>query len=148
MHKLIKNIFFVILIMMCFMNTQCEDENDDFFIGECDFTTIIDKSEYDNLETANFTFENVEIIGDCLTIKFGASGCDGNTWAYNLIDSGAIAESSPEQRYLKFQLINKEICLAFFRKTISFDLKPLQINGSNEIILNIEGLESPLHYKY
>ena len=149
MRKLVKNIFFIFLILMCFMNTQCEDENDDLLPSDCDFTTVIDKSEYDNLESANFTFGNVEIIGDCLTINVGASGCDGNTWQYMLVDSGAIAESSPEQRYLKFQLINNELCLAVFSKTVSFDLSPLQINNTtNEVLLNIEGLETPLRYKY
>ncbi len=148
MLKLTKNIFFVILVVMCFMNTQCEDDKDDFFISECDFETIINKSKYDNLETANFEFVKTEIIDDCLHIEISASGCNGDSWEFYLFDSSAIAESSPEQRYLKLQLINNEACLAVFKKTVSFDLTPLQINGSKEIILNLEGLESSLNYKY
>ncbi|WP_418602788.1 hypothetical protein [Hwangdonia sp.] len=131
------------------MNTQCEDENDDLYNGACDFVTIVDKSEYDNLESANFKLSNAEITGDCLTVTVSASGCSTDNWGFNLVDSGAIAESSPEQRYLKFQLINNEVCLAYFEKTISFNLKPLQIDNSvNEVILHIEGLESSLNYTY
>ena len=147
MKYTIKKIFFVVSTTFCFMNMQCED-HDDVFELTCDFVTTIDKTKYDNLETASFTFITAEIVGDCLILQIGASGCSGDNWSFNLVDSGAIAESSPEQRFLKFQLINNEMCLAFFERTVSFDLSPLQINGSNETILHIEGLESSLHYKY
>ncbi|MFD1162857.1 hypothetical protein [Hwangdonia seohaensis] len=130
------------------MNMQCE-ENDDIVDLDCDFAVAIDKEKYDGLETASFKIISAEIIDDCLVIKIGASGCSTDNWSFNLVDSGAIAESSPEQRYLKFQLINNEVCLAYFEKTISFNLKPLQIDNSvNEVILHIEGLESSLNYTY
>ena len=145
----VKTIFLVIPLALCFINMQCDD-NDDInrSSGICDETTIINHDLYENLNSANFTFIEEEITNDCLHIEIGASGCDGNTWGFNLVDSGAVAESSPEQRYLKFQLINEELCLAFFERTVSFDLTPLQIDGSHEIILHIEGLESSLHYTY
>lgn len=134
--------------MFCFMNILCEEENYNTVDEPCGLVAIIDKTKYDSLESGSFKLSNAEIIEDSLTVTVNASGCDGNSWKYCLVDSGAVAESSPEQRFLKFQLINKEICLAVVGKTISFDLKPLQINGSNEIVLNIEGLESSLLYRY
>ena len=42
----------------------------------------------------------------------------------------------------------KNCVLLFFERTVSFDLTPLQIDGSNEIILHLEDLESSLNYKY
>lgn len=147
--KSIKTIFLIMPLALCFMNMQCEDDININRSNEiCDKTTLVDQDLYDNLTTSNFTFISAEIIDDCLTIEIGASGCDGNTWGFNLVDSGVVAESSPEQRYLKFQLINEEACLAYFERTVSFNLIPLQVNGSHEIILQIEGLETPLHYKY
>lgn len=145
---MLKKFFCAILIMFCFMNILCEEENYNVVDGPCDFVTIIDKTKYDSLESASFKLENIQIIEDCLTLTVRASGCDGNSWAYHLVDSGAVAESSPEQRFLKFQLKNNELCEAYIAKTISFDLKPLQVSGSNEIMLHIEGLEPSLKYKY
>ncbi len=142
-----KKIVFLASIVLCFMNMQCDDdERPSIFV--CDQATIVDKEAYDNLDSAHFTFVNAEISDNCLTIEISASGCDGNSWEFNLMDSGAVAESSPEQRYLKFQLINNEACLAVFKRIVSFDLTPLQVDGSNEIILHLEGLESSLNYKY
>jgi len=144
----IKKIFFIIPLALCFMNMQCDAGEIEHLNEICDETTIINQDLYDILNSANFTFVDAEITDDCLNVTIGASGCDGNTWGFSLVDSGAITESSPEQRYLKFQLVNDEACLAFFERTVSFDLRSLQINGSNEIILHIEGLESSLNYKY
>jgi len=114
----------------------------------CDQNTIIDENMYSNLNSAHFNFVNVEIIDNCLNIEISASGCDGNNWEFNLVDSGDIVESLPEQRYLKLQLIKEELCDAVFKRTVSFDLTPIQVSGSDDIILNLEGLESSLNYKY
>ncbi len=148
MRHSIKKIFSIVLIILCFVNMKCEESDNDVVNSSCDFISVIDKTQYDNLDTANFKFINVEIVDDCIIIKIGASGCSGDNWGFNLVDSGVVAESSPEQRYLKFELVNDEACLAYFERTISFDLLPLQVNGSNEIILHIENVDSSLNYKY
>lgn len=141
-----KKILFFICVVMCFLNTQCDD---DVYIEEiCDKTVVVDEDLFLNITTDNYTIIETEIVDDCLLIDISASGCDGNSWEFNLVDSGAIAESSPEQRYLKFQLINNEACLAQFNRRVSFDLSPLQISGSNEIILHIEGFETSINYTY
>lgn len=150
MRTLLKKMSFAIAIMFCSMNILCEDlDEPDVSDNLCDYQVIIDEDLYGNLESSSFEFVNAEIIDDCLNIELGASGCDGATWEFKLVDSGSIAESSPEQRFLKLQLINIELCDAFFQTSISFDLKPIRIeNGINEIILNIDGLQSALNYTY
>ena len=148
MKALLKKTSFAIGIMFCTMNILCEEEDNFDIDNFCDYQVVIDENEYKNIQTANFEFINAEIIDDCLMIKIGASGCSSDNWGFNLVDSGAVAESSPEQRFLKFQLINDEACLAFFERTVSFNLKSLQVSGSNEIILNLNGFESSLNYKY
>ncbi len=145
----IKKISLFILLALCFMNMQCDEDDVVSLPNEiCEETTVVSPSLYENLSSVNFTFVSAEITNDCLNLEVGASGCDSKSWGFKLVDSGAIAESSPEQRFLKFQLINDESCEAYFRRSVSFDLTLLQINGSNEIILHIEGLESSLNYKY
>lgn len=148
MKTLLKKASFVIGVLFCFMNILCEDVDDLDDGGICDSQVVVDEGLYQNLTSANFEFINAEIVDDCLNIEIGASGCDGSSWAFELVASEAIAESSPEQRFLKFQLVNEEMCLAVFESSVSFDLTPLQIDGSSEILLNIEGLASSLNYKY
>ncbi|MFL1012072.1 hypothetical protein [Flavisericum labens] len=149
MRRPLRSVVLVVPLMLFFVNMTCDKNDDaDNYNGSCDQITIVDSDMYNNLETDYFTFIEAEIVDDCLYIEFGSSGCDGNSWRFNLVDSGAVAESFPEQRYLKFQLKNEEACLAYFTRTVSFDLKPIQVSGSNEIILNIEGFEPSLKYKY
>lgn len=132
----------------CFINTTCDDEEVVVDRIECNYDVTIDKDKFNNLNSDAFNLVGAEIIGDCLFMSVMASGCSGDSWQYALVDSEAVAESLPEQRYLKFQLTNEELCLAVFEKTISFNLSSLQIQGSNEIILNIDGLKTPIPYKY
>lgn len=148
MYNLTKKLVFLLWIPVLFLNTQCDEDNiilDDF---PCDETVIIDQSLYNNLESDSFSIENAEIIDNCLSLRIGASGCDGSSWEFDLLDSGTVAESSPEQRFLKLQLINNEACLAVIGRTVSFNVSSLQIEGSNEIILHIEGFGASIAYNY
>ncbi|KJD32196.1 hypothetical protein PK35_12250 [Tamlana nanhaiensis] len=150
MKNFIKVALWVVVILMSLTNMTCEESVDTVEDSDnCDKTVVIDANNYNNLQTDYFTVVNAKIIGDCLSINFQASGCSGDTWVFNLIDSGAIAESYPEQRYLKIQFVNNEACLAVFTKQVSFNLKPLQISDNGgEVILHIDGLDDALSYKY
>jgi hypothetical protein len=46
------------------------------------------------------------------------------------------------------ELINDEACLAFFQKTVSFDLTPFQIDGQSDLPLNINGWNEQITYEY
>ncbi|WCO02272.1 hypothetical protein [Psychroserpens ponticola] len=139
------------MALICFplllMNTQC-DEDDDFQVRNCGQTVIIDNAFYESAISGDYALVGFEIIEDCLTIEVSASGCDGESWSMVLVDSGAVAESSPEQRYLKFVFTNEEACLAVFSQSRVFDLSGLRVDGSNEIVLNIEGVPDPINYLY
>ncbi|MFD2917276.1 hypothetical protein [Psychroserpens luteus] len=140
----------IITACFCFtlllMSTQCDD--DDVVNVPCDQTAIVDSGFYESVESHVYEVGDVYFNDNCLTIEISASGCDGNSWSMVLVDSGNIAESSPEQRYLKFVLNNDEVCLAIVSQVRSFDLTPIQVAGSSEIILNIEGFPEPVMYSY
>lgn len=146
--KFLKRSIFYLVLLISLLNTSCKEDEVILDTTVCDYEVLIDKNQYDNLNSDNFNFMEAEVDEDCLILKIGASGCSGNSWEFELVDSGTIAESFPEQRYLKFKLVNKEACLAVFTKTISFDLKALQISGSNRLILHIDGLGQSLIYEY
>lgn len=142
-----KKIFFYVAVTLCFFNMQCDDELN-VIDDSCTQSVVFDSNAYENLVTDHFDFVAAEIVDDCINVEIGSSGCDGESWEFNLVDSGVVAESSPEQRYLKLKLVNTELCDAYFEKIISFDLTPIQVSGSNEIILHIDGLEGSLNYEY
>ena len=135
------------MFCLLLMNFQCDEDND-HLISLCDEPVVVDNSAYETSESAFYTLINAEINGDCLHVNISSSGCNANTWFFNLIDSENIAESMPPQRYLKLELINNEACLAVFNKEQSFDLAPLRITGVNEVLLNIEDFPVPLTYTY
>ncbi|WP_298902429.1 hypothetical protein [uncultured Psychroserpens sp.] len=128
------------------MNTTCDE--DDFIPEPCDQVAVIDNGFFQTAESNLYTLNGVDLNGDCLLISLSASGCDGNSWSMVLVDSGEVSESLPEQRSLKFIFSNTETCLAVFSQERSFDLRPLQVEGSNEVILNIEDFPEPITYQY
>ena len=120
---------------------------------KCDQDVIISAEEYENApddlyDSINdkYNIIDMEINGNCLKIKFWASGCDGNTWLVKLIDLGVIAESNPCQRILRVSLDNKEDCRAVIEKEISFNIEALQIQGDNRVRLNVSGVS--ILYEY
>ncbi|WP_040248413.1 hypothetical protein [Psychroserpens mesophilus] len=129
------------------MNTQC-DEDDDFQVSSCGQPVIIDNAFFETAESSDYVLVDSSITNDCLTVEISASGCDGESWSMVLVDSGNVAESSPEQRYLKFVFTNNEACLAVFSQVREFNLSTLRVDGSTEVVLNIEGFPEPLLYSY
>lgn len=144
--KIIKKSVFCFCLVMFLMNTQCDD--DDFIASPCDQVVIVDSGFYELAESDLYTLISAQIEDHCLAINVSASGCNSNSWSMVLVDSGNIAESSPEQRFLKFVFSNEEDCLAVFNQERSFDLSVLQIMGSNEVILNIENFPEAFVYTY
>jgi len=148
MRYFFKRFSFFLVITLCLTNTQCDDDDLPLPPQVCDYQVLIDAMAYDETIPLNFNFLATQVIDNCLFIEISASGCNGDSWEVELIDSAIVAESSPEQRFLKFKLINEEVCLAVFDKTYTFNLEPLQVEGSNEIILNIEGYDGSVLYSY
>ncbi|WP_405576351.1 hypothetical protein [Winogradskyella sp. Asnod2-B02-A] len=140
----LRKLMTLVLFGLLLMNTQCNE--DDVAILPCGLEIIIDNSTYNDVES--HAIENATITGNCLDISIYDSGCDSNNWVMTLVDSGAIAESMPPQRYLKLSLFNDEACLAVFNKEASFNLIPLRVEGANEVLLHVEGLSEPILYTF
>ena len=145
--KLCKTCLICVCFTMLFMNTQC-DNNNDMQVSDCGQSVIIDNAFFETAVSGDYQLVNFEINDDCLTIEISASGCDGESWSMVLVDSGAVAESSPEQRYLKFVFTNNEACLAVFNQSRVFDLSVLRVDGTNEVILNIVDFPEAINYMY
>ncbi|MCB0381953.1 MAG: hypothetical protein KDD05_01230 [Psychroserpens sp.] len=145
--KSIKTVIVCLCFPLLLMNTQCDDD-DNFQGSNCGQPAVVDNSYFENAVSSEFFLVDFDLFDDCLTIEISASGCDGESWSMVLVDSGSVAESSPEQRYLKFVFTNEETCLAVINQSRTFNLTGLRVDGSNEVILNIEGFPEPLAYYY
>ncbi len=119
-------------------------KEEDNTTSNCDQDVIISNEEYENA-TDVLSVIDMNISGNCLKIKFAASGCSGDTWIVKLIDSGNVMEE-PYQRNLKLTIHNEEICMAVPTKEISFNIQDLQISGDNKVLLNIGGKQ--ILYEY
>ncbi|TPN88868.1 hypothetical protein [Aquimarina algicola] len=143
-----QKIIFTVLVSF-FMLLSCSSDDDgsegNNNISNCDDTILISKILFDTAPSDQLFINNLEIIGNCLTINFSSGGCDGNSWEVKLIDSEAILESNPPQRNLRLSLKNEELCLAFITKELSFDISSLRMIGS-PVQLNITNSDDTILY--
>lgn len=139
------NILTLTLIGLPFLN--CSNDDDDSYQNNCDFETLISAEQYENAPSEQLIINSLETYGTCLKINFGSSGCSGDTWELQLIDSESILESLPPQRNLRLSLKNDELCEAFFTKEITFDISNLQVEG-NQVQLNITNSDESILYEY
>ena len=139
-----------ILVLGCvLMNFQCEDSsNDDSMEISCGIEVVNDSILYESAESSYFGVLNYNLEGDCLSVTISSSGCSASTWGLTLIDSETITESLPPQRDLRLIFYNNEACLAVLEKEEIFDLVALQVHGTNEVVLNIEGFPESILYTY
>jgi|TARA_B100000809_G_C14651156_1_gene355987 hypothetical protein len=140
----------LLLFLPIILILSCNSEGDNSTIeNNCDFTSeIILEEDFNAINTSNYGIIEVELNGDCLGITFGSSGCGTDLWEENLYSTDAFYNVFPLQRDVKMELINDETCLAFFQKTVSFDLTPFQIDGQSDLPLNINGWNEQITYGY
>lgn len=122
-------------------------EKDDLVSLECDQKAVLNQEQYENAPADPVTILEAEIKGDFLRIKFGASGCSGETWQVKLVGSEMVNYSLPPQRDIRLSLKNNEDCLAVFGKEMTFDIKDLRAS-EDKTILNIINGDTSLLYEY
>ncbi|SNR17768.1 DUF6970 domain-containing protein [Tenacibaculum jejuense] len=109
---------------------------------------IIDKERYDSTDTSNYTITSASVENNILTLEITSSGCSGDSWIMNLIDSEQILESFPIQRNLRLKFINEEACLAIVTREVKFNISKLRSAQYDEMILNLDQWNSPINYNY
>ncbi|MBK3519199.1 hypothetical protein [Carboxylicivirga marina] len=136
------------LIIALLALPACDKDNDETPQIQCDDTVIASANNYLNAPDDHLNIISVVIIGDCLAINFGSSGCDGSTWDLKLIDAGVISKSLPPQRNLRLSLQNNEVCDAYFTKEVSYNISSLKVSGTKSVRLTIKGWDEPVLYEY
>ncbi|WP_188458398.1 hypothetical protein [Psychroflexus planctonicus] len=134
---------------MLLISCSNDDQPNPPTANECDdVAEILEEADFSSIETSNYTIIDAQINDDCLEIRFGASGCDPEPWEVYLYSTDAFYAVFPLQRAVKMELINNQDCAASFEVDISFDLTAFQIEGQNEIPLQIEGWDEQVVYEY
>lgn len=136
----------MILVFACKEKETLKNNNN--YTLECDQFIELNSQAYNNATTNSFNIDSMILNGNCLEVIVSASGCDGSTWSLNLIDAEVVLESYPIQRQAKLVLNNQELCLAYFTKTFTFDLQPLQYNGDDRVVINIDNWQEGILYQY
>ena len=137
-------VFFIFLFVLgCNPNDEPTIENKCNVLSE-----IISSEAFSAVSTSNYEITKVEINEDCIEITFGSSGCGTELWEEHLFSVDSFYTTFPYQRALKMELINEESCEAYFIKTVSFDLLPLQLEGQDLLPLNIYGWNEQVIYEY
>lgn len=138
----------IFITLLCFASftTACS-EDDNYINSQCSNEVIVSSELYDTAPNDNLNILETEIKDNCLIIKFGSSGCNGDSWEIKLIDSEMIMESYPPQRNIRLSLKNEELCDAYFTKELSFDIRSLQVEG-DKVYLNITNSEEQILYEY
>jgi hypothetical protein len=145
----VKKLSYLSSLFLVLLTTQCiKDDGVNSVPTNCDALTLIDSFTYENAATSPYTINSAVLNDDCLVINISASGCDGNSWLIELLDSGGVSDSNPPQRSTKLFLTNDEDCLTVINRVRSFDLSTLQIDDASEIMINIDGLSEPILYSY
>ena len=128
------------VFFICLFVLSCNSNDEPTIENKCNVSSeIISSEDFSAVSTSNYAITKVEINEDCIEITFGSSGCGTELWEEHLFSVDSFYTIFPLQRDLKMKLINEELCEAYFIKTVSFDLTPLQIDGQNIVPLNIYG---------
>ncbi|GGE37487.1 hypothetical protein [Psychroflexus planctonicus] len=136
------------LCLFALISCDSDDDNNTNYAGNCDFNTLISADLFANAPDDPLSITNFEINENCLVLELSSSGCDGNTWEVQLIDSDQLLESFPVQRNIRLSLQNMELCDAVISKTFSFDLTELQVPESNQVNLNLTNSGDQILYEY
>ena len=137
------------VFFICLFVLDCNSNDEPTIENKCDVSSEIISSEaFSAVSTSNYAITKVEINEDCIEITFGSSGCGTELWEEHLFSVDDFYTIFPLQRDLKMELINEELCEAYFIKTVSFNLIPLQIDGQNIVPLNIYGWNEQVSYDY
>lgn len=145
-----KNIYVLaVIIGTLFTSCSSDDDNNPVNAIICDSAAeIITEEKFNGLTTSAYKVTDIQLNGDCLEVTLSASGCDPEAWEMNLYSTDAFYTVYPLQRAVKIELVNHQLCLAVFQKTVSFDLTPFQIDVQNELPLNIEQWDQQILYEY
>ncbi|MHC1779633.1 MAG: hypothetical protein AB9922_05300 [Bacteroidales bacterium] len=145
-NRLFNNIFQTIIIGTLVIISACSCTKNILPAGDQQGSLIISQSVFSNEAPDNYSIKNASISGDSLIVEVTSGGCSGKSWVLKVVDSGAVAESYPVQRFVKIFLENNETCKALITRKFTIDITPLKVVGEDRIAINLERWRGVLFY--
>ncbi len=65
-----------------------------------------------------------------------------------LVDSGDVFASEPVQRNLRLVFTDNDDCEAYVQKDFLFDITSLQVENTDQVLLNVQGSDITYLYEY
>lgn len=108
---------------------------------------INDRTAFNAAKSDDFDLLEVNVLDQCLELLIGyGGGCKGIGVA--VIGGGDYAESEPPQLAVKIIVEDNDNCEAYIREYFYFDVTDLKYEGSDALILNIEGWSEQVRVSY
>jgi hypothetical protein len=134
------------LLMLTATTLSCS--NDDDGSKTCDAKAILDPERFETAPAMPLNIESAVIEGDCLNIRFTSSGCNGDTWVFNLIGVPSDATVFPPLVNVRLSLSSTELCEAIVSREASFDLSVFQQSNADRLTLTLQNNGQSLLYVY
>jgi hypothetical protein len=140
------------VLLLCFgfacnkddTSCSCDDP------APCDAFAVLDNSAYQNGPDDPYFLREASVEGDCLYLRFQyGGGC--KEVDFELVSAFQLGETDPLTRFVRLALDDDDNCEALITEEVTFNLKPLRVEGENELrvlLSNPEGEDVPLVYSY
>ncbi|MDW7694353.1 hypothetical protein R9C00_06355 [Flammeovirgaceae bacterium SG7u.111] len=150
-HYLYIFLFSLIALSSCSDDNVEVTQDDDAFanwqLKSTSSQVIVDPAKYSEASKDEFFYKHAEIKNDSLELVISYGGGCGEIKAYMVTD-GYLTKSMPPQLNLLLSFEDHDFCEAIVQDTLTFDLKPLQKEGHNSIVLHLEKYTKELVYQF
>ena len=93
-------------------------------------------------------YMNGEIQGDCLIVSIRASGCSGTNWLADAVAWWKYSKIFTATEAAQDTIYQSGIVWGTPYPKFRFNLRSMQVSGTNSVLLNLQGWEETLVYKY
>lgn len=115
--------------------------------GFCSDFVVRSADEFNDQPEEVIGIEDARIIDDCLFMTTDEiTGCSFQD--IPLVDANEIIGSNPPQRNIRIKDNNTSACPDEAKDGLSYDITSLRVDGTNEVVLNLQGWDEPLTYRY
>lgn len=136
----------IVVFLLLFMTTSCDDDMNTSVLTNSDRVRV-DDDLFDTAPRDNIELEEVNLTGNTLKIKFFYGGGCGEIY-YDLVADSEPLQSTPVQINVRLAVDDQDNCEAGLYRMVSIDISELQLPATDMILINLEGWDQQIEYRY
>ncbi len=136
----------IYLFLLVFSITNCSNNQDPKRLLNSD-TIRVNDNLFLNAPDDTYQITEVNIVGNTLNITITYGGGCGNI-NYDLFAPTGYDDSLPLQKDVRLAFEDRDNCEALVELELSFNIEQIQVEGTNQIRINLTGWETPIDYSY